>query len=343
MQVAFPACAAPPVAARSVPRQEPGVRDSFEHGCSEERWVGRHLQDARALTQLLIAGKLYQMGAREAAKLAETHPPLYGAPTVTLARPLMIVPGWTTRPEKFSALVEHLTRDGANGGRAYFLRGGQAYQDPACSQRLDSIPADARVFVSVFEDPLQPPDQTAPQLQENLKRIGQGPASVDLMGYSMGGIAARVALDQGCDAMARVVLLGTPNRGTRFAHLASYVIQRDIGWAMRMAGLSIADLPAMEWMAVGSPHLEKLNATWDRQQSRADILTLGADGLITPTDSRFWPMGKGDGLVEARNLRPPSGKVSLVHGEGYKHHGNQPNDTQIFIEMARFFDWERTS
>ena len=45
---------------------------------------------------------------------------------------------------------------------------------------------------------------------------------------AMGGLATRKMLDDGSVRVDQVALLGTANRGTRFATLAEYIIERDI-------------------------------------------------------------------------------------------------------------------
>lgn len=331
-------------AALSFPAGRPETRC---RECDDDGFFGRYVTDMVALSHFVGAGQLYKMGAQAAEKLKAVEPPLTGAPNVRMERPLVIVPGWTTRPDKFDHLVARLTDGGRNGGQAYYVRDGQVYLDKECSVPTETVPPEARVFIAVFHDVLQPPDETAPQIRRSLETIASltGSQKVDSIGYSLGGLATRVYLDQGGEAMGRVMLLGTPNHGTRFARLGCRIVQRDIQWAMSLANLSAAHLPALEWMGAldpegeENPQLADLNRRWSEQQSRAEaVLQVGGKDMITPS-SGLWPMARGDGLVEVSSLDLPGLETRLLPGEGYKHHGNLPHDRDVYEQMIAFFGW----
>lgn len=308
----------------------------------EESLLGRTVDDMVTLSQIVTSGQLYKMAKAEALAFEAQHPPLRDVPHVKLDRPYVIVPGWTTRPEKFDALVTRLTEGGRNGGRPYYVQDGAFFADGALTQPLATVPADARVFVQVFHDRLETPATTAPQVGRSLQAVrgATGADKVDVEGYSMGGLATRAHLDQGAQGVGKVLLLGTPNKGTRFAELSQRLIRRDIAWAMKLASLTVADLPAMEWMAAGAnPHLEDLNSRWDAQRARTDgVMLLGAEELPTPSRGLL-PIRKGDGLVERSSLTMPGAQVTVLEGRPTLQHGFLPSDREVYLERARFFGW----
>lgn len=341
------------LAAISPPAAVPARPAGHDEPCDEPGFFGTYVDDMVNLSHLIGAGKLYKYGAQAAERLKEQAPPLQDVPPARMKRPFMLVPGWTTRPSKFDHLIARLTEGGINGGKAYYLKDGQVYDDPDCTVALpeDGVPAEARIFIAVYQDVLQTPAQTGPQLDQALATVRRvtGADKVDAQGYSQGGLTARVYLDQGGQDIGKLFLLGAPNQGTRFARLACRLIRRDIQWALNLAGLTVADLPAMEWMAAvgrdgkGNPLLTDLNSRWDEQKQRVEaVYQVGGRDLITPS-SGLWPMSRGDGLVESSSLDVGDLAVKLLPGEGYKHHGNLPNDSDVYREMMDFFGWEAVS
>ncbi|MGE0488874.1 MAG: esterase/lipase family protein [Vulcanimicrobiota bacterium] len=309
--------------------------------------LGPWVDDMVNVSQILGAGKLYEMGAAEAARLKAERPPLQDVGNVLIDRPYVIVPGWTTRPEKFDALVARLTSDGRNGGHAYYVKDGSIFVDKECSQPAAHVDAQARVFVVVFDDVLSPPDRTAPQLDRAFRAVRQATGSerLDLLGYSMGGLATRVYLDEYPERVGKVMLLGTGNKGSRLGKLGARLIARDIQWAMGMAGLTPAHLPAMEWMGASdrdgrdNPHLAALNDHWSHQVAQTESLEIVGGKDLPTASAGWWPMAGGDGMVEASSLEMPGVPVKLLPGKGYKHHGNLPNDSDVYREMVSFFEW----
>ena len=305
------------------------------------------MDDSLTTTSFLLSGQIYKMGAEAAEALKETSPPLEGVSPVKLEKPLVILPGWTTRPDKFDHLVAKLTEGGRNGGQAYYLQDGGVYSDPECRHPVEELAPEAKVFVAVYHDELEPPHVTAPQVDRSLQELVRRgfPDKLDVIGYSMGGIAARKYLDNGGENFGRVMLLGTSNHGTKFATLAKKAIERDLNWALSLSGLTAAHLPAMEWMAAegkngqDNPQLHELNQNYDRQLNQAESITVvGSDGLMTPSFG-WWPMRGGDGLVEAASLELPDTPLKLLPGKGYKHHGNLVHDTDAFAQMRDYFQW----
>ena len=318
-------------------------KDSVTLGKRDASWV----TDAIAVAQFAGSGFLYNSAAKDAASERERIPPLSNAPQVTLEDPFLIAPGWTTKPDKFNDMINHLTQDGQNGGRAVYIREGVAYSDQATTEATE-INANDRVFVAVYDDVLSPPDVTGPQLKDTTDMIKQAVSpKVDVLGYSMGGIAVRKMLDNGDQTVDQVAFLGTPHTGTRFAGLADYIIRRDINFAMNMAGVNADHLPTMAWMKMvdpkdpqSNPQLSALNASAERQVSNTnEMISIGSSGLATITKPWGGTEG-GDGLVQQSSLHLDGAETVVLPGRGNKQHGALPSDTDAFIEMAKFFDWQ---
>lgn len=311
---------------------------------------GSWIRDAVAVTQFAGSGILYQNAGKKAAASNDKFPPLEGVPAVKLHDPLIIVPGWGTQPEKFDFLADHLLSSGQNGERAVYLKDGRAFSDKACSVATDVATSD-RVFIAVFDSSLDSPDSSAPQLQQALSVVKKGVSEkVDMLGYSMGGLATRKMLDDGTTKVDQVALLGTANKGTRFAALAEYIIHRDINWAMSLGGINAAHLPAMGWLKSWSPErpesnpkLDALNQTLDRQLAGAEeFLSIAATGYSTL--SKTWGGGSGgDGLVPASSTTMDGFRSAFLPGRGNKHHGNLPHDKDVLATLTDYFGWTRVA
>lgn len=302
--------------------------------------------DLKASGQFAVNGLLYKNAGKRAEKTNLVQPPLLEAPRVSLEDPLVIVPGWSTVPEKFDQLVGHLTAEGANGGRAVYLKQGQAYSDKACLEPTEIQNRD-RVFVTVFETTVDAPDVSAPQLEKAIAAVkASGLEKIDVLGYSMGGLSVRKMLDDGKTTLDQVALLGTANQGTRFGALAGYIVRRDINWAMSLGGINGAHLPAMDWLRTldpqnseSNPALLALNENLGRQLSHAsEFLSIGSKDMPTAGESLFGRVG-GDGLVPASSVSLPGVATKLLEGKGNKHHGNLPHDADVFNTLTEYYDW----
>jgi hypothetical protein len=309
-------------------------------GSRRASWV----TDGIAIAQFTGSGFLYKEAAKSAAAHQEKTPPLSDAPVVKLTDPFLIAPGWTTKPEKFDGLLAHLLKNKENGTRPVYLKEGQAYTDKDCSEPTEIQESD-KVFVAVYDDVLSPPDKTAGQLDQAMEMIKavQGD-KLDVLGYSLGGIAVRKLLDEKLETADQVAFLGVGHQGTRFAALAKYVVQRDIKFALKLANINASHLPAMEWMMPveandPSNKLAELNANLDRQRAQVtEMVNIGSDGFGTIT--RPWGgVEGGDGLVQKSSLNLEGVPTILVHGRGNKQHGNLPSDTDAFVEMMNYFHW----
>lgn len=308
---------------------------------------GPMVEDTLVLSQYVGAGQLYKMEDARLGQELSSRPPMAGEPRVALDRPFVMVPGWTTERERFAALSSKLTEGGANGGRVYYVRDGAFFTDfELVHQASGGVPKDARVFEVILRDKHAPPDVVAGELDRNFDAIRQatGAEKVDVDAYSMGGLGTRVYLDRGGRAVGRLMMLGTPNNGTRFAELARHILRRDIQWAMSMAGLTVADLPALDWMTVDdpagrlNPRLHDLNSRWPQQRQHLEAVEIvGGQGQLTPASHGWRLFTAGDGLVPVESLSLPGTPARVVEGE--KHHGYLNNDAATYREMIRFFGW----
>lgn len=326
------------------PAAVPGTRARLE---SPEA-LPPHVEDTLTVAQFVATGLIYKMEGVRTERRLDQERPLEGQPQVELERPFVMVPGWTTRPEAFHDLGSKLTEGGLNGGRIVFVRDGAFFNDPEAQVQADpeSVPADARVFQVIPKDAHAPPDVVADELERSFEAIRQvtGAPRLDVEAYSMGGLSTRVYLDRGGQAVGRLMMLGTPNRGTRFAELARHVIQRDVRWAMSLGGLTVGDLPALDWMAPvqgdgsSNPRLSALNSRWDEQASRLeDFHAVAARGLLTPAEKGGPMFTEGDGLVPVDRVGPPGVEVTVLSGD--KHHRLLNREAETYQELIRFFGW----
>lgn len=328
------------------PKVSPAERDTVTLGDRKASWI----TDALAVAQFTGSGYLYNESAKVALEDQKRNPPLADAPLVKLEDPFLIAPGWTTKPEKFDPLVQHLIKDPANGERVVYLREGQAFEDKDCTKPTELGVSD-KVFVAVYDSVLSPPDKTAPQLDKAIEAIkGVHGEKVDVLGYSLGGLAVRKMLDDQLETVDQVAFLGTAHQGTRFAALASYVVKRDIKFAMNLAGVDASHLGAMEWMLPldsrrpeSNPMLASLNSHLDRQLSQAtEMVSIGSDGFTTIT--RPWGGTEGgDGLVQISSTQLDGVPHVVLKGRGNKQHGQLPNDSETFLQLADYFRWQPSS
>ena len=308
-------------------------------------WISDIVEGARDLKEsvgLLVAGSLFLHQKNQSLKQEQQKPPLADVPNVVLSRPLVLAPGWHTEIHKFDYLTHKLMASGQNGDGVVYLKEGKSYRDAECSLPLEQIPSNSKVFVNVWDTITSPPDVTAPQLKQNLALLHQamGPEKVDLVGYSMGGLASRKYLDDGGSDIHHFMMLGTPNNGTRFGQMSARVIERDVHWALKFSGLSEADRAPMTWLAAGAPKLEQLNQRWPQQLAQVDKAEVVGSRVLQTAATGWIPFKLGDSMVEAGRLTLPGMESHILEGEGLLNHITLPHDSRVYAEMQRFFDFQ---
>jgi pimeloyl-ACP methyl ester carboxylesterase len=257
---------------------------------------------------------------------------------VRLARPLVICPGWNTEHYKFRHLAHKLAASGQNGEPVY-LKQGQAFSDSTCTQplALEQIPSNSKVFINIWDSVKSAPHQTAPQIAQNLELVHAiaGPGPVDMIGYSMGGLAARKYLDNGGSDVGRLMTLGSPHQGTRFAQMAQRVVERDVQWAENFAGLGEEDKAPLAWLAAGRPTLTDFNSRWPQHEA----LTVAGRSEMTPALG-WLPFRKGDGMVDPSRSTLPDTPSVVLERSTFLHHGSLPHDSKVYQTMSQFFGFE---
>lgn len=298
--------------------------------------------DQKEGVSLLVGGSVYLRNKEEAQKLEAQLPPLAQQPAVTMQRPLVICPGWNTELHKFDYLAAKLLASETNGDSAVYLHMGKAYADAECQLPLEQIPSNSKVFVNIWDTRKTPPQETSLQLKQNLELVRQaaGDGPIDLLGYSMGGLASRKFLDNGGQGIKNFMMLGTPNQGTRFAQMSDRVIAGEVGWALKFSGLTEQDAPAMKWLAADSPTLNELNQRWPQQLAQVErAMVVGSRHELTPAVG-WLPFRKGDGMVEPERLALPGIPTVVLEDSPFLHHGALPHDDKVYQQMIGFFGFE---
>lgn len=290
-------------------------------------------------------GTVYKLEKAVTMMREAVHKPLACLPTPKIDTPFVIVPGWTTEMSAFGPLVGHLTQGGANGGQCFYVRNGSFFTRDANGdlQPAASPPSqDAKVFEMVLSDNRQSPDKNVLEMRANFDAIARvtGQSQFDVQGYSMGGINSRLYIDQGGSAIRRLMMLGTPNRGSHFANLAKNVIQRDVRWAAGFGGLQKNDVDALEWLRPEdeNPKLADLNSRWPLQKTRVPCITVGTDVMPTPARNLLTGMAWGDGLVPDYSLDLPGSNTIVLHNA--MQHGHLNDDETVQHIRAVYFGWD---
>lgn len=208
-----------------------------------------HLAPARRRLLLLLGGVVLVVAV--AVGVVVVRGSGSGAtPAVAADRPgpVVLVPGYGGSTQSLTVLAERLRAQGRDATVVDLPDGGTG-----------DLVAQARTLGEV--------------VTATLARTGAG--SVDLVGYSAGGVVARIWLgEQGGDAVTRrVVTLGSPHHGTQIAGL---------GVAL---GLSICG-QACQQLAPGSDVLTRLNAD-DETPGSPEYVSVWTtvDQVVTPPDS----------------------------------------------------------
>lgn len=274
--------------------------------------------------------------------------PLKDLPAANLKRPVMLVPGWDTPHDRFRPLSDKLIEGGTNGGHTYYVRNGEFFADQDCNSPLaaEALPKDAKVFVTVFNSTSESPHLTAPQLKRNLDAMAQvlpGPRP-DVIAYSQGGLCTRTYLEDNPEArIGKLLFVGTPNLGAGLASFSNFVYRAqdqgyDVDFLLSDKNLDPEDRGSIEFMTVGSEHLNKLNAGWDQQMAHTEgFRVVGYKGTNT-FHYGLPPLKPGDTLVTAENLAPPGVERTFVEAP-YANHNTLPFNPGAYQTMLQHFDW----
>jgi triacylglycerol lipase len=140
--------------------------------------------------------------------------------------------------------------------------------------------------------------QYAQEVNARADELREDGFAVDLVGYSAGGITARVAATENPDNFDHVITLSAPHQGTALADL----------------GAAFGECPeACQQMRTGSPLLVSLDAADDGPDSDWLSIYSTTDEVIRPPESSDL-----DGAVVAP-IQETCAEVSVLHGEVPTH------------------------
>jgi triacylglycerol lipase len=192
--------------------------------------------------------------------------------------PVLLVPGYGGSTESLQPLAARLTAAGRDAGVV-----------PMPGDGTGDLAASAEALAVAVDDALA--------------RTGAG--SVDVVGYSAGGVIARLwAADGGADQARRIVTLGSPHHGTTLADLATT--------------LAPAECPAgCQQLTTRSELLARLNAGEETPAGPSWVsVWTTADRTVTPPDS-----ARLDGALELT--------VQEVCADSRVAHGQLPADPVV--------------
>lgn len=161
--------------------------------------------------------------------------------------PVLLVPGYGGSTSSLRPLADRLAADGRDA-------------------TVVAVPGNGTGDLAAAADALGEAAEAA------LERTGAG--SVDVIGYSAGGLVARLwAADGGADVARRIVTLGSPHHGTSLADLAGSLAPDECPEACRQ-------------MTTGSPLLARLNAGDETPDGPAWVsIWTTQDQTVTPPES----------------------------------------------------------
>ncbi len=192
--------------------------------------------------------------------------------------PVLLVPGYGGSTGSLSSLADRLTAEGRDA-------------------TVVALPGNGTGDLAQAADALGEAADTA------LARTGAG--SVDVVGYSAGGVVARLwVADGGADVVRRVVTLGSPHHGTTLADLATRVAPGQCPEACRQ-------------LATDSDLLTELNTGDETPEGPTWVsIWTAQDETVTPPDS-----ARLDGALEL--------EVQSVCAGAQVAHGGLPRDPLV--------------
>ena len=233
-------------------------------------------------------------------------PPLQDPPR--LPRPVLLVHGYNSGPGAWRGLQSWLTR-------------GQVNQDGGVVQaETVQINPGGRVFSMQFSRPFNPSRTNSAELRQAIEHISAatGSPTVDVVAHSKGGLDTRLYLDQGDEKIEKLVMVGTPNHGTRLADVDLALRRRGIALTPRsrdpLIGQALSDCG--QTSGNENPLLDDLNNHWTRQRERADILCISGSGRPT-LKGRFGFTLNGDGAVAQDSLAMPGVPMRIIPSVGH--------------------------
>lgn len=293
------------------------------------------------------AGKLVAAVGKTPAPRKPKIPPsaLGPLPSAKIEQPIVLVAGWHTYPERFVALGDKLTENGSNGGAVAYVKQGEVYSDPHCTQKMAQPPKDLKVFVSLLESNRTAPDDAQPEFDQNMstiQRLTNG-ATMDITAFSMGGLELRLWVDRHKDAnIGKILLLATPNQGAGLAGLSHHLLEGkkrgwDTDWLLRIKDVTEQDEKSLQWLRPHSELREDLNSRWAVQKSRVqEVLCLGSASKITL--GKHGSLSKGDGMVPFSSLRlDDSTPVEVIEDDCT--HGELIQSPKVYQRMLSYFGW----
>ncbi|HEV7871661.1 MAG TPA: alpha/beta fold hydrolase [Modestobacter sp.] len=222
---------------------------------------------AATVTATVVVPRLSGNGSTTVAAAAQDAP-----------GPVLLVPGYGGSTASLRTLADRLTAAG---------RDATVVQVPG--EGTGDLTASAAVLATAVDDALQ--------------RSGAG--SVDIVGYSAGGVIARLwAADGGATQARRIVTLGSPHHGTTVADLAAGVVPAECPEGCRQ-------------LTTASQLLARLNAGDETPEGPTWVsVWTTADQTVTPPDS-----ARLDGAVDLT--------VQSVCADSQVTHGQLPSDPLV--------------
>lgn len=284
-------------------------------------------------------------GKIKPAPAAVPNSELGNLPAAQVQRPVMFVPGFHTPIERFDPLVEKLKTD---NGPVHYVRQGRFYADCECTQPVEKVGPESKVFVSVFSAyNLAPDGGGADELEQNLEALRRvtGTGKVDVAAFSMGGLTTREYLDRGGEAVGKLHMVGTPNHGSGLARITMGLLEGkargyEVDLLLGLKHVEADDEPALKWLSPNSPALARLNERWPDQRSRLESARcFGTDHKATVGNRFMLQPTWGDGMVAASSLELPGMPVQLLEDKKYALHGNLVVSPEFYLALRDHFGW----